>query len=73
MTFTENHYAYDGDKLVSYNGEEFVYNARYAPTKYRGKTVGWNDTKHMTSFDGNTFKYDGMGKRKQKNTITYGF
>ncbi|MCM1441222.1 MAG: RHS repeat-associated core domain-containing protein [Roseburia sp.] len=64
-------YEYEGDKLVSYNNEEFVYNNLGSPTTYKGKAAEWKYGKLLTNYDGNTFEYDGFGKRIKKNDIEY--
>ena len=68
---TTINYAYDGDKLVSYNGQACVYDAVGNPTTYRGKTVIWVRGRKLASFDGNTFTYDALGKRLSKNDIKF--
>lgn len=68
-------YDYEGDKLVNYNGEEFIYNDLGCPTTYRGKTLTWQYGKllakvsHLTKET--TFTYDGLGRRTSKNNITF--
>ena len=64
-------YAYDGDKLVSYGGEECVYDGIGNPTIYRGKTAIWNKGREMTSYNGVTFSYDGRGRRVGKGNISF--
>ncbi len=68
---TTINYAYDGDKLVSYNGQACVYDAVGNPTTYRGKTATWVRGRKLASFDGNTFTYDALGKRLSKNDIKF--
>ncbi|MDE7083729.1 MAG: RHS repeat-associated core domain-containing protein, partial [Clostridia bacterium] len=67
------HYSYDynGDKLVNYNGETFVYNTLGCPTTYRGKTATWQYGKMLASYNGVSFAYDGLGRRISKNGITF--
>ncbi len=70
-----NHFNYDydleGDRLISYNGEEFSYNNFGSPTIYRGKALQWSYGKVLTNCDGVSFVYDGTGRRVNKNTISY--
>ncbi len=67
------HYSYDyeGDKLVSYNGETFEYNNLGCPTTYCGKTCGWQYGKMLASYNGTLFEYDGLGRRTSKSGITF--
>ena len=64
-------YAYDGDKLTSYNGQSCVYDAIGNPTTYRGKTASWTRGRKLTAYDGNTFSYDATGRRLSKNSIKF--
>ena len=66
-------YTYDdnSDKLMSYNGEEFVYDTIGNPIIYRGKNVTWSYGRELISFDGNNFSYDARGRRIAKNGITF--
>ena len=64
-------YRYEGDKLLSLDGEECAYNDLGCPTTYLGKALSWNESGKMTSFaiDADTtatFAYDIMGKRISK-------
>ena len=34
-------YVYEGDRLVSYGGADFVYDVMGKPTTYRGKAAKW--------------------------------
>ena len=68
---TTINYAYDGDKLVSYNGQACVYDAVGNPTTYRGKSATWVRGRKLTSFNGNTFTYDASGRRLSKNNIKF--
>ena len=40
------------------------------PTTYLGKSATWKG-RQMMSFNGNTFKYDGRGRRTNKNSIAF--
>ena len=64
-------YANNSDKLISYNGEDFVYDDIGNPSTYRGKAVTWANGRQMTAFDGNSFTYDARGRRTAKNDITF--
>ena len=66
LTCTTFAYRYDGDKLVKYNGQSIVYDAMYCPTTYKGKTLTWSNGR-LTSYNGNTFTYDTLGRRVKKN------
>ena len=59
-------YTYDGDKLLSYNGKVCEYDIVGNPTTYRDKTATWANGRQLTSFDGNTFTYDNLGRRISK-------
>lgn len=69
--FTETLYSYDGDRLLSFGGEACEYDEIGNPAKYRGKEATWEKGRQMKSFDGNTFSYDGSGRRIGKNNIAY--
>ena len=64
-------YAYQGDKLTSYNGQSCVYDAIGNPTTYRGKTATWTRGRKLTAYNGNTFSYDATGRRLSKNGIKF--
>ena len=61
--FTTSSYEYEGDKLLTYNGETFVYDEIGNPTTYRGKTATWSMGRRLTSYNGHTFTYDTKGRR----------
>lgn len=64
-------YIYDGDKLLSFNGEECAYNETTGiQTKYRGKSLGWTN-RRVSSYKGIEFGYDGQGRRIAKGSISY--
>ena len=70
--FTETLYSYDGDKLLSYGDEACVYaDAVGNPTVYRGKTAGWERGRLLNYLDGNSFSYDGQGRRIKKNNTVF--
>ena len=67
---TYKSYNYSGDKLLSYGNLTCVYDNMGNPTTYLGKTATWKG-RQLTSFNGNTFSYDGRGRRKSKNSLTF--
>ena len=68
---TDKVYIYNGDQMVSYNGQSCVYDVMGNPTTYRGKTATWVNGRRLASFDGHTFTYDGQGRRIAKGDISY--
>ena len=64
-------YVYEGDRLVSYGGADFVYDVMGNPTTYRGKAVKWEKGRNLVSYGGHTFAYDGQGRRIAKDGISY--
>ena len=64
-------YYYDGEKLISYNGESFAYDVIGNPTTYRNKTLTWAKGRQLVNFDGVTFEYNGQGQRVKKNDVEY--
>ena len=83
MEYTVDTYKYDGDKLMSYNGEPFVYDDIGNPIKYRGKKANWSHGRRLVRYVKNdendendenyknTFTYDARGRRIGKNTISF--
>ena len=71
MEYTVDSYNYDGEKLMSYNGESFEYDVIGNPTTYRGKAATWNQGRRLVRYDGNTFTYDARGRRTGKNNISF--
>ena len=67
---TYTYYSYDGDMLSSYGDKTCMYDKMGNPTAYLGKTATWKG-RQMLSFDGNTFAYDGRGRRIGKNGLTF--
>ena len=63
-------YVYEGDRLVSYGGADFVYDVMGNPTTYRNMSCVWEKGKQLKSIsDGaNTvsFTYDEFGMRTTK-------
>ena len=66
-------YLYDGDKLISYDGQACEYDAIGNPTTYRGKAVTWEKDRNMTAYDGVAFAYDGRDRRMSKGNITFSY
>ncbi len=64
---------YDGDKLISYDGQVCVYDAIGNPTTYRVKAVTWEKDRNMTAYDGVAFACDGRGRRMSKGNITFSY
>ena len=82
MEYTVDTYKYDGDKLMSYNGEPFVYDDIGNPIKYRGKKANWSHGRRLVRYvtndendenDENTFTYDARGRRIGKNNISFAY
>ena len=69
-TFTRIDYVYDGDRLISYNGQTFAYDAVGNPTTYRGNQTEWTMGK-LTAYGNTTFTYDMQGRRLTKGDITF--
>ena len=63
-------YLYEGDKLISFDEEEILYNQYSFPTNYRGINLSW-DNNRLIQFGANTFEYDGLGRRVKKNNTSY--
>ena len=68
--WSRTNYTYNGDRMMSYNGQSCVYDAMGNPTTYRGNTATWKG-RQMTSFNGVNFTYDGRGRRAGKGSITF--
>ena len=64
-------YEYEGEHLVRCGDEVFAYDAIGNPTTYRGKTASFANGRQMVALDGNTFTYDGSGRRMTKNGISF--
>ena len=71
MESTDDCYAYDGDKLLSYNNESCTYNSVGNPTIYRGKAVAWQYENRLVGYDTLTFAYDAFGRRISKGELTF--
>ena len=63
-------YKYDGDKLLSYNGETCAYDVLGNPMTYRGKTATWEKGR-LKTYNGVTLGYDGRGKRILSGSLTF--
>lgn len=64
-------YLYNGDKLVSYNGQAISYDAMGNPTTYRGKTLVWSQSKNLISYNGLTCVYNYKKLRIRKGNKYY--
>ena len=64
-------YVYEGDRLVSYGGADFVYDVMGNPTTYRGKAAKGEKGRNLVSYGGHTFAYDGQGRRIAKDGISF--
>ena len=64
-------YTYDGDKMLSYNGEACVYDTIGNPTTYCNKTLIWENGRQLSSYDNTTFTYDNLGRRTAKNGTSF--
>ena len=71
LSCTHYSYNYDGDKLISYNGENCSYNELGNPMIYRGKTITWQYGKFITKLGNTTFVHDGKGRRIKKDNISF--
>ena len=65
-------YKYDGDQLLSYNGETCVYDKLGNPTTYRGKTTTWEKGR-LKTYNGVMLGYDGRGKRISSGNLTFDY
>ena len=64
-------YGYDGDRLLAYGNETFVYDILGNPTVYRNKALVWEKGRQLKQYGAVTFEYDGRGQRIKKNTTLY--
>ena len=73
IALIENPDETNGDRLMSYNGETFVYDTLGNPVMYRGKVLSWYRARLLTNFGGISFTYDALGRCTQmgENTIAY--
>ena len=61
-------YAYNGDRMVSFDGKDCTYNDMGCPTIYLGKSMEWDAYGRLTKIgdDEVKFVYDAFGKRIYK-------
>ena len=71
LSSTAREYTYEGDRLLSYNGETFTYDGLGNPKTYRGKPLTWSKGRQLTNYNGTTFGYDVQGQRTSKGNIIY--
>ena len=65
---TTTSYTYNGDRMTKFGNQTCVYDAMGNPTTYLGKTATWKG-RQLTSFNGNTFTYD--GSIRQSNGLEF--
>ena len=70
LACTHYSYDYEGDRLISYNGESIAYNVLGNPTTYRGNAVEWQYGNRLTKFGTTTFAYDGTGAERSRSAVT---
>ena len=66
LSSTARDYIYEGNRLLSYNGETFAYEDLGNPTTYCGKALTWSKGRQLTTYNGTTFGYDCRGQRISK-------
>ena len=71
LTSSDKLYSYNGDRLMGYGSETFVYDNMGNPTTYRGKSASWSKGRQLQSFNGTAFTYDSQGRRLSKGNITF--
>ena len=71
LSSTAREYTYEGDRLLSYNGEAFTYDGQRNPKTYRGKALTWSKGRQLTNYNGTAFAYNGQGQRVTKGNISY--
>ena len=71
LACTHYSYDYEGDRLISYNGESIAYNILGNPTSYRGSSIEWQYGNRLVKFGTTTFAYDGAGRRVSKGNISF--
>ena len=71
LACTHYSYDYEGDRLISYNGESIAYNVLGNPTSYRGNATEWQYGNRLTKYGTTTFAYDGAGRRVSKGNISF--
>ncbi len=70
---TDKVYVYNGDQMVSYNGQTCVYDDMGNPKTYRNMSCVWEKGRQLASYNGHTFTYDGQGRRLTKDSISYAY
>ena len=68
---TEKLYSYEGDRLITYNGEIISFDRYGNPIKYKGETLEWEYGKRLKKYGEKTYGYDGLGRRISKGEITF--
>ena len=67
---TKIEYTYDSvwkDKLISFNGQEIVYDTQGNPIEYLGHNLTWEKGRQLKSFDNHSYTYNANGIRTSKN------
>ena len=59
-------YSYDGDRMVSFDGESCVYDENGNPETYRGQTMAWTRGRMLYRYGNKEFYYDATGRRLKK-------
>ena len=72
-SFTTYNYTYMGDRVMSYNGTEFAYDALGNPTTYRGYAATWDVGRYLQTYKDTRFSYDGRGRRSAKGEIKFNY
>lgn len=68
----DNIYTYNGDKLLSFDGENITYDGTLGrPTTYRGNTLTWSKIRQLTKYGSLVFTYDGLGRRITKGGVSF--
>jgi RHS repeat-associated protein len=61
-------YTYDGDRMLSFDGQECEYDTLGNPTLYRGVEMEWSHLRHLRKIGDNLmFDYDAHGLRTKKS------
>ena len=67
----DKEYLYEGDKLLSFNGNLLSYDEDGLLSNYINNQLTWNSLKQLVGYGSNTFTYDGLGRRISKNNTQY--